>query len=162
MSKKKRKTTDRAGGEGPGGERASGGPATPRRAADREEAGPFAYGGLDRVLHEKARLGIMTCLFTHPNGLLFNELKELCSLTDGNLSRHLQILNEAKFVEIWKGYQGKRPQTLCRLTTEGRARFTEYVEELGRVVSAVSSFASPKEASGRDASGLLADGWVPA
>ncbi|MES1213362.1 MAG: transcriptional regulator, partial [Singulisphaera sp.] len=49
--------------------------------------GRFAYQGLERVLHEKARLGIMTSLVTRPEGLLFNDLKRLCDLTDGNLSR---------------------------------------------------------------------------
>ena len=95
-------------------------------------SGRYAYSGLDRVLHEKARLGIMTSLFTHPEGLLFSHLKECCSLTDGNLSRHLQILNEAKLVDIWKGFEGRRPQTLCRLSLAGKNRFLRYVEELER------------------------------
>ena len=60
-----------------------------------DSTGRFAYDGLERVIHEKARLGIVTSLATHPQGLLFNDLKEMCSLTDGNLSRHLQILHEA-------------------------------------------------------------------
>src|SRR5262245_24888352 len=89
--------------------------------------GRFAYEGLDRVIHEKARLGIVTSLATHAGGLLFNDLKALCALTDGNLSRHLQALAEAGLVEVWKGQKDKRPQTLCRLTAEGRRRFLEYV-----------------------------------
>src|SRR6202521_1880793 len=64
-----------------------------------DHPGRFAYEGLDRVIHEKARLGIVTSLVTHPRGLLFNDLKELCALSDGNLSRHLQILAEAGLVE---------------------------------------------------------------
>ena len=59
---------------------------------ERGQPGRFAYDGLDRVLHEKARLGIMTSLVTRPEGLLFGELKRLCALTDGNLSRHLDAL----------------------------------------------------------------------
>src|SRR6184192_1644219 len=90
-------------------------------------SGRFAYDGLERVIQEKARLGIVTSLATHPLGLLFNDLKELCSLTDGNLSRHLQILSEAGFVQIWKGYKDNRPQTLCQLSHEGRKRFVEYL-----------------------------------
>ena len=90
------------------------------------EPGRFAYEGLDRLIHEKARLSILSCLAAHPQGLLFNDLKELCALTDGNLSRHLQMLEEARLVEIWKGVKNKRPQTLCRLTTEGNQRFLEY------------------------------------
>src|SRR5215471_16674601 len=100
-----------------------------------DHAGRFAYEGLDRVIHEKARLGIITSLSTHPEGLLFNDLKELCTLTDGNLSRHLQILTEAGLVEVWKGFKNNRPQTLCRLTGEGKRRFLEYVAVLESVVA---------------------------
>lgn len=64
------------------------------------EKGKYAYEGLDRIIHEKARLGILTSLLTHSDGLLFNELKELCALSDGNLSRHIKALNEAELVEI--------------------------------------------------------------
>jgi len=64
-----------------------------------EDRGRFAYEGLERVLHEKARLGIMTSLVTRPEGLLFSELKRLCALTDGNLSRHLDVLREAGVVD---------------------------------------------------------------
>ncbi len=97
--------------------------------------GRFAYEGLQRVIHEKARLGIMTSLVAHPEGLLFADLKELCSLTDGNLNRHLQVLREAGLVELWKRTRAKRPQTLCRVTSEGRAKFLQYVSELEKVVS---------------------------
>ena len=76
----------------------------------------------------------MTSLVTQPDGLLFNELKRLCALTDGNLSRHLDVLHEAGLVEMWKGIENGRPQTLCRLTPEGRARFLAYLEELEQVV----------------------------
>lgn len=100
-----------------------------------DHPGRFAYDGLERVMHEKARLGILTCLATHPDGLLFNDMKDLCTLTDGNLSRHLQILEEAGLVEIWKGLKKNRPQTLCRLTPQGRQRFLDYVRELENVVS---------------------------
>ncbi len=65
--------------------------------------GRFAYDGLDRIMHEKARLGIMTSLISRPEGLLFGELKQLCTLTDGNLSRHIEVLHEAGLVEVRKG-----------------------------------------------------------
>ena len=100
-----------------------------------DHPGRFSYDGLERVMHEKARLGLLTCLATHPDGLLFNDMKDLCSLTDGNLSRHLQILEEAGLVEIWKGVKKNRPQTLCRLTPSGRQRFLEYIHELENVIS---------------------------
>ena len=75
------------------------------------------------VIHEKARLGILTSLMTHPDGLLFNDLKELCSLTDGNLNRHLKTLVEAGLVEVWKGFKNNYPQTLCRITQTVRSDF---------------------------------------
>jgi DNA-binding transcriptional ArsR family regulator len=99
-----------------------------------DQSGRFAYEGLDRVLHEKARLGIMTSLVTRPEGLLFSELKHLCALTDGNLSRHLDVLREAGLVEVWKGFENRRPQTLCRLSPEGRQRFLTYLAELEQVI----------------------------
>lgn len=95
---------------------------------------PFCYDGLDRVLHEKARLGIMTSLMAHPKGLAFGDLKQLCGLTDGNLSRHLQTLEEAGVVEITKTFEGKRPLTTCRLTSAGRKRFLNYIEVLEQVL----------------------------
>lgn len=98
-------------------------------------SGRYAYEGLERVMHEKARLGILTSLAARPEGLLFTDLKELCQLTDGNLSRHLTVLQDAGVVGIWKGFKGKRPQTLCRLTEEGRRRFLDYVSVLESVVA---------------------------
>ncbi len=100
----------------------------------RSEEAPYAYDGLDRVIHEKARLGILTSLIAHPKGLAFADLKQLCGLTDGNLSRHLQVLEEAHLVEIIKVFEGKRPMTTCRLTPSGRRRFLDYIEVLERVV----------------------------
>src|ERR1700760_4958330 len=95
---------------------------------------PFSYDGLDRVIHEKARLGVLTSLVAHPKGLIFADLKRLCGLTDGNLSRHLQVLQEAGLVDIVKGYDRNRPQTMCRITAKGRRRFLSYLAVLERVV----------------------------
>jgi len=121
-----------------------------------ESTGRFAYDGLERVIHEKARLGIVTSLATHPDGLLFADLKELCSLTDGNLSRHLQMLNEAGVVEVWKGYLKSRPQTLVRLTREGRKRFVEYIAVLENVIT--DALKAPRTAANPD----VTQGWSPA
>lgn len=96
--------------------------------------GRFAYEGLDRVIHERARLSLLTSLITHPRGLTFNELKQLCALTDGNLSRHLSVLENDGMVEIIKGYDHKRPRTVCRITASGRDRYLEYLETLEQVV----------------------------
>ena len=76
----------------------------PTKAKAGESTGRFAYEGLERVFHEKARLGHHDLAGLPPRGVVFSDLKELCHLTDGNLSRHLQVLNEAGFVEIWKGF----------------------------------------------------------
>jgi len=96
--------------------------------------GRFAYGGLDRVIHERARLSLLTSLITTPRGITFNDLKQLCSLTDGNLSRHLKVLETEGMVEIEKGQDGNRPQTICRITTAGRKRYLEYLSTLEQVV----------------------------
>jgi len=96
--------------------------------------GRFAYEGLDRVIHERARLSVLTSLITNPKGLLFNDLKQLCSLTDGNLSRHLRVLETERMVVIVKGHDQNRPQTLCRITAAGRKRYLEYLMTLEQVV----------------------------
>lgn len=103
----------------------------------------YSFDGLDRVLHEKARLGILTSLLANKPGLGFNELKELCSLTDGNLSRHLQTLEEAKLVKIEKSKLGNRPHTTAKLTAEGRKKFLEYLSVLEEIVSNAIAVAEP-------------------
>ena len=102
-------------------------------------SGRFAFEGLERLIHERSRLGILSSLAAHPKGLLFNDLKALCTLTDGNLSRQLQVLQEAGFVEVWKGMKNNRPQTLCRLTVDGRRRFLDYISVLESVVANAAS-----------------------
>ena len=97
-------------------------------------ASQYAYPGLDRVIHEHARLSVLTSLAAHPKGLRFNDLKQLCDLTDGNLSRHMQVLQAARLVETSKGLERNRPQTYCRLTGEGRRRYIEYLSVLQQVV----------------------------
>jgi DNA-binding MarR family transcriptional regulator len=103
-------------------------------ASDSRDAGQFAYEGLDRVIHERARLGVLTSLVAHPRGLVFGDLRRLCQLTDGNLSRHLQVLQDAGLVEVVKSFETNRPQTLCRITAEGRARYLDYLAVLEQVV----------------------------
>lgn len=120
-------------------------------------SGRYSYDGLDRILHEKARLGILTCLVAHPEGLLFNDLKDLCNLTDGNLSRHLQALHQHQIVEIFKNQEQKRPQTLCRISAEGREKFLAYLEELNRVLQ-------DAETTAKNLNQIQAvpPGWAPA
>lgn len=98
------------------------------------DGGRFAYEGLDRVIHERARLSILTSLVTNPKGLTFNDLKQMCALTDGNLSRHLSVLEKEKMVEILKGHDQNRPLTVCRMTSSGRKRYLEYLSTLEQVI----------------------------
>ena len=112
------------------------------------ESGRFAYDGLDRVIHERARLSVLTSLVTHPKGLTFGDLKEMCGLTDGNLSRHLQVLEEGALIAIAKGYDHNRPQTVCRITPQGRARYLDYLKVLEQVV---------RDAAGAPGRGLPAE-----
>jgi DNA-binding MarR family transcriptional regulator len=133
----------------------------PNSKAEPREVGRFAYDGLERLIHEKARLSILASLASHAQGLLFNDLKKLCSLTDGNLSRQLQVLQEAGFVEVWKGFKNKRPQTLCRLTPGGRKRFVEYITTLENVVSDALAAAEEEDTSVIPRS-PEADGFMPA
>lgn len=103
--------------------------------APEADAGRFSYDGLDPVLHSKARVGILTALATHPGGLSFADLARLCSLTDGNLSKHLEMLaREPSLVSITKSFQDRRPLTTVTLTAGGRKRFREYLTQLEQVL----------------------------
>jgi DNA-binding HxlR family transcriptional regulator len=109
----------------------------PASAAARDAAstGRYAYNGLERVIHERARLSILSSLAGNPQGLAFNDLKQLCHLTDGNLSRQLQLLQEGEFVEVVKGTKNNRPHTQVLLSDSGRERFLEYIAVLENVVA---------------------------
>lgn len=110
--------------------------------------GRFAYEGLDRVIHERARLSILTSLLTSPRGVAFNDLKQLCSLTDGNLSRHLAVLEKDGMVEILKGHEGNRPLTMCRITASGRKRYLEYLSTLEQVIRDAAKETEKQAANG--------------
>lgn len=114
--------------------------------------GRFAYDGLDRVLHEKARLGVLTALVTHRDGLAFTDLTRLCALTDGNLSRHLDVLVSEGLIEVTKTFVGRRPHTSCKLTTVGRKRFREYLAQLERVLRDAAD--EPVAAKGKPRPGM--------
>ena len=109
--------------------------------------GRFAYEGLDRVIHERARLSVLTSLVTHPKGVTFNDLKQLCALTDGNLNRHLRVLEEAGLVKIVKDQEKHRSVTMCLITAMGRKRYLEYLTTLEQVI--------------RDAAKVSEDGRLP-
>jgi DNA-binding MarR family transcriptional regulator len=110
-----------------------------------KSAAPFAYEGLDRVIHERARLSVLTSLMTHPNGLSFVELKQLCALTDGNLARHLQVLEEGRMIHISKEEDRGRAQTTVRITGSGRKRYMEYLTILEQVVRDAASVVEASE-----------------
>jgi DNA-binding transcriptional ArsR family regulator len=121
-------------------------------------SGRFAYEGLDRVIHERARLSILTSLASQAKGLGFADLKRLCQLTDGNLSRHMRILEEGGLVEIEKEFRDNRPYTTVRLSAVGRRRFLEYLTVLEKVI------ADAADAAGADAPGRRkpSKGFAPA
>ena len=94
----------------------------------------YAYHDLDPLLHAPARLSIVTALYAHERGVAFVELRELCELSDGNLSRHLQKLEESEVACVTKEFVGRTPRTTASLTPNGRARFERYVEHLRTIV----------------------------
>ena len=110
--------------------------------------GRFAYEGLDRVIHERARLSVLTSLVTNPKGLAFGDLKQLCALTDGNLNRHLRVLEKGKMVEIIKKHDRNRPLTICRITPSGRVRYVEYLSTLEQVVRDAAKVTEDRPATG--------------
>ena len=90
---------------------------------------------LKGVFHEPNRLAILSELCGSANGITFQELKDECNLTDGNLSRHLKALEEAKVIRIRKTFIKNRPQTTILLTDKGRDRFMDYLQALEEVLA---------------------------
>lgn len=123
--------------------------------------GRFAYEGLDRVLHERARLGILTGLACRTPPLTFADLRDLCDLTDGNLSRHLHALEEAGIVELRKGTLRGRPQTLVVFTDGGQRRYLDYVDVLAKIVHD-SDDVRRACAGGKERLRPMPEGWLPA
>jgi len=95
---------------------------------------PYSFADLDPLIHERSRLGIVTSLAARPAGIAFTELRALCGLTDGNLSRHLATLEEAGLVATEKSFAGRRPLTTCRITAEGGRRLALHIAALERVI----------------------------
>ena len=93
------------------------------------------YEALEKIFHEPNRLSIMSALCAaEKEGLTFGELKEACTLTDGNLNRHLKVLDEAGAVRIHKTFVDSKPRTTVCLSKEGLERFSEYLSALGEVL----------------------------
>ena len=91
------------------------------------------FDELDPLLHERGRLAIVSALAAAPR-LTFTELRDALGMTDGNLSVHLQKLEEKGYVAIDKQFVGRRPQTSCQLTRGGRRAFTTYLDRLEAIV----------------------------
>jgi DNA-binding MarR family transcriptional regulator len=94
---------------------------------------PEPFLRLDRVIHEKGRLAIMSMLAAAPD-LSFTDLRDALAMTDGNLTTHVRTLQEAGYVSITKSYRKNRPLTTCSLTPAGRKAFAQYVNLLEQIV----------------------------
>ena len=94
---------------------------------------PEPFLQLDRVIHEKGRLAIMSMLAAAPE-LSFTELRDMLGMTDGNLTTHIRTLQQAGYVAVTKSFEHKRPLTTCRLTTTGREAFAAHVDLLEQIV----------------------------
>lgn len=95
---------------------------------------PELFLQLDRVIHEKGRLAIMSALAATPE-LSFTELRDTLGMTDGNLTTHIRILQEEGFIAVAKSYQNNRPLTTCSLTKAGRKAFAGYIDLLEQIVN---------------------------
>lgn len=93
------------------------------------------YDALGKVFHEPNRLAIMSALCAAGNGMTFVELKSVCSLTDGNLNRHLKVLEDAGAVKIRKEFVDSKPRTTVIVTAKGVNRFNEYLGALSEVLT---------------------------
>ncbi len=94
---------------------------------------PEAFLQLDRVIHEKGRLAIMSMLAA-AGELSFTDLKVELKMTDGNLTTHIRTLQESGYVSVTKSFQNKRPLTTCALTPGGKKAFTAYINLLESIV----------------------------
>lgn len=92
------------------------------------------HDALEKIFHEPNRLAIMSALCAANEGMSFNDLKEACNLTDGNLNRHLKALDEAGAVRIRKTFVDSKPRTTVAISKQGLARFSEYLEALSEVL----------------------------
>ncbi|MBA4387265.1 MAG: transcriptional regulator [Verrucomicrobia bacterium] len=92
------------------------------------------YDALEKIFHEPNRLAIMSAVCASHEGMTFNELKETCNLTDGNLNRHLKVLEEAGVVLIEKAFVDNKPRTTIGISATGLDRFTEYLSALNEVL----------------------------
>ena len=96
-------------------------------------SGPIRPDHIDPVIHERARLAIVSALAVAPE-MSFNELKAALSLTDGNLSAHGRTLENAGYIKVNKTFKGRKPYTTMSLTAKGRKAFQSYLDTLTRII----------------------------
>jgi DNA-binding MarR family transcriptional regulator len=94
---------------------------------------PEPFLQIDRVIHEKGRLAIMSMLAASPE-LSFTELRDALSMTDGNLTTHIRTLQESGYVSVTKSFHNNRPLTTCALTAAGKKAFTNYLNLLEQII----------------------------
>ena len=121
-----------------------------------------ALDDIDRVFHEKARLGIMTTIVGSQDGMNFNELKELCDLTDGNLNRHLKVLVDTSVLSVRKTGQGRNTNSHYKLTAKGRKAFEKYLTALEAILNAAKKSADGRASSASKPAKRGDDGLSPA
>jgi predicted ArsR family transcriptional regulator len=94
---------------------------------------PAPFLQLDRVIHEKVRLAIMS-LLAATTQLSFREMRDTLNMTDGNLTTHIRTLQEAGYVSVTKAFQGGRPLTTYALTAAGKKAFAAYISLLEQII----------------------------
>jgi DNA-binding MarR family transcriptional regulator len=94
---------------------------------------PEPFLKLDRVIHKKGRMAIMSLLAANPE-LSFTEMRDTLNMTDGNLSMHLKTLQESGYIAVTKSFHERKPLTTCALTAAGRKAFAEYIDLLEQIV----------------------------
>jgi DNA-binding HxlR family transcriptional regulator len=120
-----------------------------------------AFDKLDKVIHEKGRMAIMSLLAASET-LSFKELKELLRMTDGNLSVHMRTLEESGYVEVSKSFVNRKPRTEYSLTPSGRESFQQYLQVLEEIVRQSQGAQETLRSGSPDVALLLRRGMVPA
>jgi DNA-binding MarR family transcriptional regulator len=119
-------------------------PALKKDAVRLEEVAARSAPDLDRLIHERVRLGILSALASNAT-MTFSELKALLEITDGNLSVHARKLEDAGYVECRKSFENRLPRTEYHLTPEGRAAFEKYLSHMEAIVDAMKTSLRPKK-----------------
>ena len=109
-----------------------------RRAPLKVQPEASESDAMDKLIHERTRLAIVSALAVNPS-LSFNELKQLLNVTDGNLSVHARKLEDAKYIECKKGFEGRMPKTVYKITKSGRKALEEYLDQMESIIRNIRS-----------------------